>query len=105
MYWRLFVVPSAGFPAERRRRSDSDTTAGPAPVEEKATDEKRCLVSANNEHRRLMPTGTERRGNKKMKYLAIIAVAVMALGLGACASKTAASTSTSSTTASHGYSK
>jgi len=42
--------------------------------------------------------------NKKMKYLAIIAVAVMAIGLGACASKPA-STSTTSTTASHGYSK
>ena len=33
------------------------------------------------------PTGTERRGNKNMKYFAIIALAAMAIGFVGCASK------------------
>jgi hypothetical protein len=83
-----------------------DTAALHAVDEKNSTDEKRCLVTANNEHRRLMPTGKERRGNKKMKYLTIIAVAAIALSLGACASKsTTNTTETTTTSASTGYSK
>ena len=52
-----------------------------------------------------MPTGIERRGNKNMKYLAIIALAAMALSLGACAEKSSTTTGSVSTTASTGYSK
>jgi hypothetical protein len=63
------------------------------------------LPTQTTKHPRHLPTGKERRENKIMKYLAIIALAALALSLGACASKESSSSMSASTTASTGYSK
>ena len=74
--------------------------------EESAAEKKRCLASANNQHRRLTAHWHRKEGKPAMKYLAI-ALAAAALSFGACANKsdTSGSYSNTSTTASTGYSK